>query len=35
MAGSQAAAQAAGQAGGLLAGDDELLRLADSEEAWW
>jgi hypothetical protein len=20
---------------GLLAGDDELLRLADSEEAWW
>ncbi|MDX6422515.1 MAG: hypothetical protein QOG28_7135, partial [Trebonia sp.] len=20
---------------GLLAGDDELLRIADSEEAWW
>jgi hypothetical protein len=23
------------QGAGLLAGDDELLRLADSEEAWW
>jgi hypothetical protein len=23
------------QGSGLLAGDDELLRLADSEEAWW
>jgi len=23
------------QEAGLLAGDDELLRLADSEEAWW
>jgi len=25
----------AGPAGGLLAGDQELLDLADSEETWW
>jgi hypothetical protein len=27
--------EAAGQAGGLVAGEGELLRLADTEEAWW
>jgi hypothetical protein len=39
-AGGEAAEQAdgaaaSGQPGGLLAGEGELLRLADSEEAWW
>ena len=27
--------EAAGQAGGLITGEDDVLRLADSEEAWW
>ncbi len=31
----QPVSEAAGQAGGLIAGEGELLRLADSEEAWW
>jgi hypothetical protein len=31
----QPAGEAAGQAGGLSEGEGELLRLADSEEAWW
>jgi hypothetical protein len=29
------ASEAAGPAEGLIAGESELLRLADSEEAWW
>jgi hypothetical protein len=32
---AQAQAAQPRQAGGLLAGDDELRMLADSEEAWW
>ena len=32
---SEAASEAAGPAAGLVAGEGELLRLADSEEAWW
>ena len=31
----QGAPQGVPQGAGLLDGDDELLRLADSEEAWW
>jgi hypothetical protein len=31
----QPACEATGQAGGLIAADGELLRLADTEEAWW
>jgi len=32
---STAEGTAEGQENGLLAGEGELLRLADSEEAWW
>jgi hypothetical protein len=31
----QPASEVAGPAEGLIAGEGELLRLADSEEAWW
>lgn len=33
--GGQSASEVAGPAAGLIAGEGELLRLADSEEAWW